>query len=40
MITGADVQQLTDILAGKALGADDRIGKGRPRVIRRHPAPW
>ena len=27
VITGADVQQLTDILAGKALGADDRIGR-------------
>ena len=28
VISGADVQQLTDILAGKALGEDDRIGKG------------
>ena len=29
VISGADVQQLTDILAGKALGTDDdRIGKG------------
>ena len=28
VISGADVQQLTDILAGKALGDDDRIGKG------------
>jgi hypothetical protein len=27
VISGADVQQLTDILAGKALGEDDRIGK-------------
>jgi hypothetical protein len=28
VISGADVQQLTDILAGKALGTDDSIGKG------------
>jgi len=28
VISGADVQQLTDILAGKALGDDDSIGKG------------
>jgi hypothetical protein len=28
VISGADVQQLTDILAGKALGNDDSIGKG------------
>ncbi len=28
VISGADVQQLTDILAGKALGEDDLIGKG------------
>jgi hypothetical protein len=28
VITGADVQQLTDILAGKALGTDDSMGKG------------
>jgi hypothetical protein len=27
VISGADVQQLTDILAGKALGEDDRITK-------------
>jgi hypothetical protein len=27
VISGADVQQLTDILAGKALGEDDRISK-------------
>ena len=27
VISGADVQQLTDILAGKALGEDDRLGK-------------
>ena len=27
VISGDDVQQLTDILAGKALGEDDRIGK-------------
>ena len=30
VISGADVQQLTDILAGKAMGEDDQIGKGRP----------
>ncbi len=28
VISGADVQQLTDILAGKALGQDDGIVKG------------
>ena len=28
VISGADVQQLTDILAGKALGEDDSIVKG------------
>jgi hypothetical protein len=28
VISGADVQQLTDILAGKALGEDDSLGKG------------
>jgi len=28
VISGADVQQLTDILAGKALGGDDSIIKG------------
>ena len=28
VISGADVQQLTDILAGKALGTDESIGKG------------
>jgi hypothetical protein len=27
VISGADVQQLTDILAGKAMGQDDSIGK-------------
>ena len=31
VISGADVQQLTDILAGKAMGEDDKIGKGRPQ---------
>jgi hypothetical protein len=28
VLSGADVQQLTDILAGKALGTDDSIVKG------------
>jgi hypothetical protein len=28
VISGADVQQLTDILAGKALGEDDSVVKG------------
>jgi hypothetical protein len=28
VISGADVQQLTDILAGKALGGDDSIVRG------------
>ena len=28
VISGADVQQLTDILAGKVAGSDDRIGGG------------
>ena len=28
VISGADVQQLTDILAGKALGEDDRVVGG------------
>jgi hypothetical protein len=28
VISGADVQQLTDILAGKAMGTDDSLGKG------------
>jgi hypothetical protein len=28
VITGADVQQLTDILAGKALGEDDSTVRG------------
>jgi hypothetical protein len=28
VISGADVQQLTDILAGKALGDDDSVGRG------------
>jgi hypothetical protein len=28
VISGADVQQLSDILAGRALGDDDMIGKG------------
>ncbi len=29
VITGADVQQLTDILAGRALGESDELPKGR-----------
>ena len=29
VITGADVQQLTDILAGRALGETDDLPKGR-----------
>ena len=29
VITGADVQQLTDILAGRALGESDDLPKGR-----------
>jgi hypothetical protein len=29
VITGADVQQLTDILAGRALGEGDDLPKGR-----------
>jgi hypothetical protein len=29
VITGADVQQLTDILAGRALGENDELPKGR-----------
>ena len=29
VITGADVQQLTDILAGRALGETDELPKGR-----------
>ena len=28
VISGADVQQLTDILAGKVVGGDDSIGRG------------
>ena len=28
VISGADVQQLTDILAGKAMGDNDRVGEG------------
>ena len=29
VITGADVQQLTDILAGRAMGESDDLPKGR-----------